>query len=196
MQLVHCYIAANFCIVSKIYMKRFYFQTNKRIEKLTEKELGELVLDLVNAIVSAKSVGDAALFLQDLLTKSEIKLLAKRLRIAKLLIAGMEYREIEQNLHVGHTTIAKIAAWLAERGDGFRKIISSLPKQSDSGSWKEISEWDNFKRRYSLYFWPELLLEEVVKSANQRQKEKIRNILDRLEEKTELHKRVEKLLGY
>ena len=177
-------------------MKRVYFQKNKRIEKLSTKEQGELIFDLVNAIVSAKSVGDAALFLQDLLTKSEIKILAKRLRIAKLLIAGMDYREIEQNLHVGHTTIAKIAAWLSERGEGFRKIIRSLPKQANNSSIGEISEWDNFKRRYSLYFWPELLLEQIVKSANQRQKDRIKNVLNRLEEKSELHKKIEKYLEY
>lgn len=177
-------------------MKRLYFQKSKRVEKLTQKEQGELILDLVNAMVSAKNVGDAALFLQDLLTKSEMKILAKRLRIAKLLIAGMDYREIEQNLHVGHTTIAKIAAWLAERGEGFRKTISNLPKQAKSKSWDEISEWDNLKRRYSLYFWPELLLEQIVKNASQRQKEKMKNVLDRLEEKSELHKRIGKFLGH
>lgn len=173
-----------------------YFQKNKRVEKLSKKEQGELILDLVNAIVSAKRIEDAALFLQDLLTKSEMKILAKRLRIAKLLIAGMDYREIEQNLHVGHTTIAKIAAWLSERGEGFRKVISSLPKHTNSNSWEEISEWDNLKRRYSLYFWPELLLEQIVKSANQRQKEKMKNVLDRLDEKSDLHKRIEKFLGH
>lgn len=173
-----------------------YFQKNKRVEKLSKKEQGELILDLVNAIVSAKSIEDAALFLQDLLTKSEMKILAKRLRIAKLLIAGMDYREIEQNLHAGHTTIAKIAAWLSERGEGFRKVIGSLPKYTNSNSWEEISEWDNLKRRYSLYFWPELLLEQIIKSANQRQKEKIKNVLDKLDEKSDLHKRIGKFLGH
>src|SRR3990167_5429837 len=176
-------------------MKKLYLEKHKRFDKLTKKDHEDLVMDLVNAIVSTKSIGDAALFLQDLLTKSEIKMLAKRLRIAKLLIKGMDYREIEQDLHVGHTTIAKIAVWLSERGGGFRKIISNLPKQVTQNSWEEISDWDNFKRRYSLYFWPELLLEQVIKSASQRQKDKIKNVLDRLEEKSELHKRIGKFLG-
>lgn len=177
-------------------MNRLYLRKNKRIEKLSKKEQDGLILDLVNAVVSAKSLKDAALFLQDLLTKSEMKILAKRLRIAKLLIAGKDYRDIEQNLHVGHTTIAKIAAWLSERGEGFRKIIGSLPKQTNTNSWEEISDRDNFKRRYSLYFWPELLLEQIIKSARQKQKERIKNVLDRLEEKSELHEKIEKALGY
>lgn len=177
-------------------MKKLYLQKTKRLEKLSRREQEGLILDLINAIVGARSVGDAALFLQDLLTKSEMKILSKRLRIAKLLIQGMDYREIESSLHVGHSTIAKIAAWLSERGEGFRKVISRLPRQSDETSWKEISEWDNFKRRYPLYFWPEILLEEIVKGANNRQKERIRGVLERLEEKSELHKKIEQLLHY
>lgn len=164
-------------------MAKLYLERIKRIEKLSKKEQESLVLDLVNAMVQAQSVSEAALLLQDLLTKSEMKMLAKRLRIAKLLLSGMTYKQIEENLHVGHSTVAKIAAWLAERGDGFRKIIEKLPKEKEEEKWFERSEWDSFKRRYSLYFWPELLLEEIIKNANQKQKERIKSVLERLEEK-------------
>lgn len=177
-------------------MKRLYLQKTKRIEKLSKREQEELVFDLVNALVQAQTVSESALFLQDLLTKSEMKMLAKRLRIAKLLLGGMTYKQIEENLHVGHSTVAKIGAWLAERGDGFRKIIEKLPEKKEEQKWFERSEWDSFKRRYSLYFWPELLLEEIVKNANQKQKERIRSVLERLEEKSELHKQIEKLLRF
>lgn len=174
--------------------KKFNFEKIKRVEKLSRKEQESLVFDLVQALVLAKSVSDVALFLQDLLTKSEMKILAKRLRIAKLLLAGMTYEQIENQLHVSHSTVAKIAIWLSERGDGFRKIIENLPQQKDIKSWEEFSDWDRFKRRYSLYFWPELLLEEIVKNASQKQKERIKGVLERLEEKSKLHKKIEKLL--
>ena len=175
-------------------MKRMYTQRIRRVEKLTKGEQESLVFDLVHSLVQTQTVGDVALFIQDLLTKSEMKMLGKRLRIAKLLLSGMTYEEIEKNLHTSHTTVAKIAAWLAERGDGFRKIIEKLPKEKQEEKWFERSEWDSFKRRYSLYFWPELLLEEIVKNANQKQKERIKSVLEKLEEKSELHKNIEKLL--
>lgn len=175
-------------------MQKFRFDKIKRIEKLSKNQQEDLVFDLVNALVQAKTIGEAALFLQDLLTKKEMKTLAKRLRIAKLLLSDKTYEEIESELHTSHATVAKIAAWLAERGDGFRKIVEKLPVQPHVKHWSEYSEWDHFKRRYSLYFWPELLLEEIVKNANVRQKEKIKNVLKNLEEKSELHKRIEKLL--
>ena len=123
-----------------------------------------------------------------------MKILAKRLRIAKLLISGMKYEQIGKEVHASYGTVAKISAWLAERGDGFRKIIDKLPTHQKSQPWTQRSEWDSFKRRYSLYFWPELLLEEIVKNASIRQKVKIRNVLENLNEKSELHKRIEKLL--
>lgn len=176
-------------------MKRTYFYPIKRVEKLSKSEQEDLVLDLVNALVQAQSLSDAALFLQDLLTKNEMKILSKRLRIAKLLLSGMTYELIEQQLHTSHATVAKIGAWLAERGDGFRKIIERLPVKKDSKSWEEYSDWNRFKRRYSLYFWPEILLEEIVKSASKKQKDQIRNVLEKLEKKSELHKTIEKLLG-
>lgn len=175
-------------------MRRTYLNKTKRLEKLSKEDQESLIFDLINAFTQTHNVGEAALLLQDLLTKAEMKILGKRLRIAKLLLEGMTYDEIAKNLYTSHATVAKIGAWLAERGDGFRKIVERLPKQKEITHWTERSDWDKFKRRYSLYFWPELLLEEVVRNANEKQKGKIRQVLERLEEKSELHRNIEKLL--
>lgn len=163
------------------------------MDKFSKKDQEALVLDLVNAMVACQNISEAALFLQDLLTMKEMKTLAKRLQIAKLLLSGMTYEQIEETLHVSHSTVAKIAAWITERGEGFRKIIEKIPEQN-AAQKEEYSEWDKLKRGYSLYFWPEILLEEIVKSANKRQKERISNVLDKLEEKNDLYKKIEKLL--
>ena len=175
-------------------MGKTYLGKSKRIEKLSKNEQEDLVFDLVNALVETNSLSDVALFLQDLLTRNEMRILSKRLRIAKLLLSGKTYSEIEQQLHVSHSTVGKIAAWLAERGDGFRKIIEKLPKKKDTKSWHEYSDWDRLKRRYPLYFWPELLLEEIVKSANKKERMRIQSVLQTLDEKSELHKRIESIL--
>lgn len=185
------YVVADY----KDCMKKLYLQKEKRLDNLSRKEHEELTLDLVNAIVGSKSVVDAALFLQDLLTKSEMQMFAKRLRIAKLLLAGLTYENIQTQLHVSHSTVAKIAVWLSEKGDGFRRVIEKLPKQKETKSL-ELSGWDTLKRKHSLYFWPELLLEEIVKNANNRQKQRIKDVLDGLEKKSQLHKNLEKLVRY
>ncbi len=166
---------------------------NKRNYSFKKKQ-EVLVLDLVNAFVNCHNLKESAFFLHDLLTRREMSVLAKRLAIARLLLSGKKYEEIEAELSVSHSTVAKIAVWLSERGDGFREIIERLPKQKDVKAWKEFSEWDRIKRRYPMYFWPELVLEEIIKNASKRQKEHIRNVLNNLERKSELHKRIEKLL--
>ena len=177
-------------------MRKLYLQKDKRLDKLSKKEHEELTLDLVNSIAGAKNVVDAALFLQDLLTKSEVQMLSKRLRIARLLLEGRTYEEIEKQIQVSHSTVAKIGAWLVEKGDGFRKIIKNLPKKTNATDIRELSDWDRIKRRHSLYFWPELLLEEIIKNANNRQKERIKDVLDQLDRKSELHKSINNLLRH
>lgn len=177
-------------------MKKLILEKEQRLEKLSKKDQEDLIFDLVNALVQAQSVTEVVLFLQDLLTKKEAQILSKRLRIAKLLINGLTYEEIEKQLHVSHSTVAKIAVWLSERGDGFRKIIKKLPEQKKDKTWKDLSDWDKFKRQHSLYFWPELLLEEIIKNANKKQKERIKSVLERLEEKSKLHRQLEKYLKY
>ncbi|MDP3941063.1 MAG: YerC/YecD family TrpR-related protein [bacterium] len=163
-----------------------------RSRKLSVAEQESIVTDLVSAIIQAKNIEQASLFIQDLLTRQELENLAKRLRIAKLLLQGKTYEEIEQLAHTSHGTIAKIAIWLAERGEGFRSVISKLPQEKVRV--KELSDWDRLKRKYPMYFWPELLLEEVIQSANSKQKQKIRNVLKNLDEKSEMHKKIEQLL--
>ncbi len=177
-------------------MGKTYLEKTKRLQKITKEEQEDLIFDLIYALTKSQRLDEAALFLQDLLTKKEAEILSKRLRIAKLLIDGMTYNQITEQLYVSHGTVAKIAVWLAEKGDGFRKIIEKLPKKDLKADRINIAyfDWGKFKRRHALYFWPELLLEEVIKSANKRNKEKIKNVLKNLDEKSVLHKRIEKYL--
>ncbi len=163
---------------------------------LAKTDNEDLVFDLVYSIVQAKNINDSILFLQDLLTKSEMQMLSKRLRIAKLLLKGKTYREVETEIRVSHGTVAKIAEWLAEKGDGFRKIIKNLPEKKKEKPWVDRSDWEMIKRKHGLYFWPELLLEEIIKQADEKHKKKISEVLNKLDEKSELHRRIEKLIKY
>lgn len=98
-----------------------------RIEKLSREEKLTFIFDLVNAFGSIKKSTEAALFLQDLLTADEIRNLAIRLQIAKLLLAGKSFREIKKEVHTSFVTITKVNLWLEQGGEGFKKIIARLP---------------------------------------------------------------------
>jgi TrpR-related protein YerC/YecD len=167
----------------------------KRLDKLSPSDHEDLLRDLVNAFSSLKTPTEAALFVQDLLTEREVTNLSKRLRIAKLFLEGKKYEEIEKELHTSHGTVAKIGAWLAEKGEGFRLIIQRLPKKQKVKDWREYSQWDKLKRRYPSHFWPEMLLEEIVRSANKKEKERLSNVLKNLGQKSSMHKKLQEILN-
>lgn len=107
-----------------------YFSTEPRLEKFSRKELLDLTFDLINAFRLVKTPMQTALLMQDLLTASEIKQLAKRLRIAKLLISGANtQREISKELHCSLATVTKVSAWLNRGGEGLRMVVTKLPKK-------------------------------------------------------------------
>jgi hypothetical protein len=122
-------------------------------------------------------------------------MLAKRIKVAKLLIEGKNYREIEDSLKVSHSTVAKVSEWLMQSGEGFRIIAKRTkklkPKFSDSLT---IKDWRKSKKRYPLIFWPELLIEDIIKAMNKRQKEKVHRAIEKLDQKSKLYKQIDKIL--
>ena len=175
--------------------KTTYSDKIKRLEKLSKDDQQDLLFDLLSAFKAINTIDQVVLFIQDLLTNSEVKRLAKRLRIAKLLLEGETYEAIELELHTSHSTVAKVAIWLADKGEGFRSVIKRLPKRKDS-QFRSIlnDEWDQLKRNYSRYLWPEILLEEIIKSASKRKKAKLEKMIDSLKLKSDLHKNLKALL--
>lgn len=85
------------------------------------------MFDLINAFTLVKKPVETAVLIQDLLTANEIRNLAMRLRIAKLLLTGKKQREIQEETHASFATITKISLWLEQGSDGLRKVISKLP---------------------------------------------------------------------
>lgn len=89
----------------------------------------DLVYDLINAFKEVKSVNESVEFLQDILTANEIRNLAIRLRIAKMILKDVPQRDIAFDLKVSTSTITKVSNWINQKGDGFRGIIKRLPEK-------------------------------------------------------------------
>ena len=165
-----------------------------RIQKLTPQEQEKLLIEFCGALVEVKTAEEAAQFIKDLLSKQEAQMLAKRIAIARLLIQGKNYAAIRSSLRVSEGTIARINHWLAASGEGYRLVVTRVKPQEEEKAERqerieEISKpysWKNFKRKYPLYFWPDLLVEEIVKSASKKHKEKLRGILSKFSDKEEL----------
>lgn len=170
-----------------------------RIPKLSKQEQEKLLIGFCKALVELKTPEEAAHFLKDLLSKQEAEMLAKRIEIARLLIKGFTYADVQKMLKVSHGTIARVNQWLATSGEGYRLIVERV-KEEKSETQEYIEElekpfsWKRMKRRYPLYFWPDLLLEEFVRSAKKRQKERMQKILAQFDEKSEVFERLNLLL--
>ncbi len=107
----------------------YFSYKDKRLEKFSANELEDLVFDLINAFSLVNNPTSAALLVQDLLTEKEVYNLAKRLRIAKLLLAGTKQEDIIKDLHCSFGTVVKVRQWINGAGKGFTHVISRLPKR-------------------------------------------------------------------
>lgn len=173
---------------------------------LSEKIKQKALLELCGALVLVKNLHEAAKVLADLLSEQEVEMIAKRLQIAKALLKGMKYEEIRRSFKVGSQTIARIQLWLYEAGDGYRMIVSRgksvevsvLQNRSFAVDIPFTSTW--MKKRYPMYYWPQLLLEEIIASANKRQQQRFHNALNILHHsgriKQKLFCEIEKTLAH
>lgn len=170
---------------------------SRKLRPISKDIQQELLADFCEALLNIRNIDEAVKFLTDLLTKSEVIMLAKRIKIAKILIEGEDYKTIEGALKVSHGTIAKVATWLAEAGEGFRLIAERTKKEKPKppSSWDYARrEWRSFKRTHPMMFWPQLLIEEVISSANRKQREKIKRAVEKLDHKSKLYKQINKIL--
>lgn len=104
-----------------------YYPRPKRLEKMSKEDQLDLMFDLINAFRLVKTPLETALLMQDLLTASEIKHLAKRLRIAKLLLDSETHRDIAGQLHCSLATVTKVSIWINQGGEGLKDVIAKLP---------------------------------------------------------------------
>lgn len=170
--------------------------------RLSSTKVNELLIEFCQAICVMKEPEEAAHFLKDLLSKQEIMMLAKRLRIARLLIEGKKFDAIVQSLRVGMGTIARVSAWLQESGQGFRLVVkrtkrNPLDRASVAAMRDTTSEWRRFQRSHPMYFWPQLLLRDIIEGAPQRQRAKLLHTISIVKKagyKTRLFRDLERLL--
>src|SRR3989344_4793003 len=124
--------------------------------KLSKQEQTDLFIKLSKALSLLHSSEEMAHLLKDLLSEAEVLMLARRLQIAELLLEGLTFDEIRKNIKAGPNTIAKIQTWLELHGEGYRTVAKRNSKK-DSNSRESSKSFGKLKRKYPMYFWPELI---------------------------------------
>ena len=87
-----------------------------------------LTADLCRALLAPRDGGEMERFLADLCTPAEIRILAERWHVARLLDGtDLSYREIHEATGVSTTTIVRVARFLRqERHQGYRTVIDRV----------------------------------------------------------------------
>lgn len=157
-----------------------------RFNRLSKLEQQRLLIALCHAISSVKGDKEAAQVLTDLLTPSEIEMVAKRLEIAKMLMQGKTYDQIRTRINAGYSTIGRISTWLNLSGEGFKIAVSRMKKEDKFPNIEEKLDpfsWSNIGRRYPTRIWPLMAIDKFLKVAKKNEKSKLLTILQSMEGK-------------
>ena len=81
---------------------------------------------LVDVILRLDEREDAERFLRDLCTLGELRDMAQRWAVVRLLDAGMHYAEISRQTGASTATITRIASWLNHGEGGYRQMLEQV----------------------------------------------------------------------
>jgi len=80
-------------------------------------------LPLLEAIVSLRTVEEAAAFLRDLCTLRELEEITQRWAVVRLLAQGIAYREIAERTGASTATVTRINQWLQHGTGGYQMML-------------------------------------------------------------------------
>jgi len=81
---------------------------------------------LFEAVLLLKNIDECYMFFEDLCTITEIKALAQRLEVAKMLRNGITYSEISEKTGASTATISRVNRYLNYGADGYKLVLDRL----------------------------------------------------------------------
>ncbi len=85
--------------------------------------------ELLRAVLTLRTVEEAAVFFRDLCTLRELEEFSLRWRVAGLLDQGLPYREISDRTGVSTATVTRINQWLRHGMGGYRLVLDRIEGQ-------------------------------------------------------------------
>ncbi|RXT04948.1 YerC/YecD family TrpR-related protein [Ammoniphilus sp. CFH 90114] len=93
-----------------------------QLDKLKGKELDQLF----HAILSLKNIEECYTFFDDLCTINEMKSMAQRLEVARMLSEGFTYNQIEDETGASTATISRVKRCLNYGNDGYQLALDRV----------------------------------------------------------------------
>lgn len=126
------------------------------LSSIDNKDRYEFLDELYDMISVLENREEVKNFFRDLLTPSESLMLARRIAVAKMLLAGATYEEIRNKLKVGHDNIKSVYRWLYDGFGGYdlalKKLAKKKSKENNRKSVYTGSAFDNIRRKYPAHF--------------------------------------------
>ena len=89
---------------------------------------------LFNAVRSLETLDETERFFRDLCTLKELRDIAQRWAVVRMLDGGMHYAEISRETGASTATITRIASWLNHGEGGYRAMLDKLETASRAGT--------------------------------------------------------------
>jgi TrpR-related protein YerC/YecD len=96
-----------------------------QLDKIKGKELEQLF----HAILSLQSMDECYLFFDDLCTVNEMKSMAQRLEVARMLQEGFTYNQIEEETGASTATISRVKRCLNYGNEGYLLALERVKEQ-------------------------------------------------------------------
>ena len=88
--------------------------------------------ELFEALLTLDNIDDCYRFFEDLTTIPEIKSMAQRLEVAKMLLENETYTAISKQTGASTATISRVKNSLFYGADGYKMVIDRLTKKTTS----------------------------------------------------------------
>lgn len=96
---------------------------------MNKKIKDEMTDKLFEAILLLRNINECYSFFEDICTISEIKALAQRLEVAKMLREGKTYTDISEKTGASTATISRVNKALLYGADGYKLILDRLAEK-------------------------------------------------------------------
>ncbi|MCO7124583.1 YerC/YecD family TrpR-related protein [Sporolactobacillus shoreicorticis] len=97
-----------------------------QIDKLRGKALDQLF----DAILTLKDREECYRFFDDLCTMGEVQSLSQRLQVARMLMEGQTYHQIEKETGASTATISRVKRCINFGTDGYKMTLDRLEKEN------------------------------------------------------------------
>lgn len=78
---------------------------------------------LCKAFLACRTEQEVGDFLRDVATLAELKAMSERLQVARLILAGVSYREAAKRVPSSTATVTRVARFLTDGAGGYQSVL-------------------------------------------------------------------------